>query len=148
MAVTHDYNCLAHGVFKDSTTGLCPHGCAKEMSSIAYLKPPSFHGGRTAGIDATLRGLAQDHGLTNMNNQNGTGAAYVQDQSFNRAQNDMQRQMMSGQTFASGLGSGDNAIQTAMQSGGYQPGNAIEQVKPLLTQPKVIVEGSYNPPNA
>ena len=79
-----------------------------------------------------------------MNNHGGETGAFIQDKNFLKAQDNMQRQMMSGQTYAGGLASGDNAIQQTLSQGGFVADNAIESVKSQLTQPKPIVEASWS----
>ena len=140
MAVYHDYNCIAHGLF-ESKTGLCPHGCGKAMSTKVYINPPAYHGGRTASIDRTLQGLAKDHGLSDMNNQNGTGAAFRHDPNMDRAAKQAQEQMMRGQTYAGAMG---KSVGDTLTSGGFQSDNALAQVNGMLTQPKPNVVGSWN----
>ena len=66
------------------------------------------------------------------------------DAKFNKAQDNLQRQMLSGQTWAGDMATGDNAITQTMNSGGFVADNAIESVKPLLGKPKVIVEASWD----
>jgi hypothetical protein len=143
MAALNDYVCMAHGPF-ESRTGVCPHGCGKKMVQLVFNKAPGMVSGRTKNIDSTLRGLAQEHGLTDMNNKGGTEAVFRPDPNFNKAQDNLQRQMMSGQTYAGDMASGENAISQVMNSGGFQPDNALESVKPLLTKPKTIVHAKWD----
>ena len=70
MAILHDYNCLAHGIFEGSAP-ICPHGCGESMVSIVHLKAPAIGTARTKGIDSTLRNLANQFGLTDMDNRGG-----------------------------------------------------------------------------
>jgi hypothetical protein len=68
MAVLHDYKCMAHGKF-ESRKAVCPYGCTTVQRLVSA---PAVHtGGRTAGIDSTLRRIADKHGFTNMTNSNG-----------------------------------------------------------------------------
>lgn len=144
----YDFVCLAHGKFEklcssSEATPKCPHGCSSKMVQ-RMVSAPNIGTSRTRNIDATLRGLAQDHGLSDMNNHGGETGAFIQDKSFLKAQSDMERQMLSGQTYAGGLATGDNAIQQTLNSGGFQSDNALESVKSQLTQPKVIVEAAWD----
>jgi hypothetical protein len=144
MAVLNDYMCLAHGIF-ESRTGRCLHGCGKAMVQIVHLKAPGHVTGRTKGIDSTLRGLAADHGLTNMNNQNGTSSVYRHDPNMDKTADSMREQMLSGQTFSGAIGK--EGVASTMAAGGYKPDNALNNdvVKSMIVPPRPIVEGSYNP---
>lgn len=69
--VLHDYNCLAHGVF-EGTEPTCPHGCkGTGFVSIIYLKAPAIGTQRTKNLDAITRNLANQFGLTEMDNRGG-----------------------------------------------------------------------------
>lgn len=63
MGILRSYNCKKHGYF-DAWEPECPHGC-KEVVQV-FLKPFSIKSGRTKHADATLKGLAQDFGMTNI----------------------------------------------------------------------------------
>jgi len=104
---------------------------------------PAILSGRTRNIDSTIKGMAQEHGLTDMNNRGG-GAVFKPDANFSQAQQNLQAQMMSGKTYAGSMGQGANAIQTAMSEGGFKPDNAIDSVRPLLTKPKPNVQASWD----
>jgi hypothetical protein len=108
------------------------------------VSAPNIGTARTKNIDSTLRGLAQDHGLSDMNNHNGETGAFIQDKGFLKAQDNMQRQMLSGQTYAGDMAHGDNAISQTLNSGGFVADNAIESVKSQLAQPKPIVQASWS----
>ena len=144
--ILHDWVCLAHGNF-ESELGVCPYGCGEKMVRKIFLKAPAYHAGRTANIDRTLQGLADDHGLTDMNNQNGTSSVFRHDPGMDRQANAMQEAMMRGQTFSSGMGQGANAIQQTLQSGGFQADNALSSVAPLIQKPRPIVEASWDGKN-
>jgi hypothetical protein len=141
MAVLNDYVCMAHGEF-ESRTGKCPHGCSKQMVSLVFRQAPGLLTSFGKGVDKTLRGLANDHGLTNLSNNQGTTGGFVPDPNFMKAQGNLQQEMMlRGQTYASALG--DNVGNT-LQNNGFVADNALAQVKPLLEAPKVIVHGKYD----
>jgi len=144
----YEYVCMAHGKFEklcssSAATPKCPHGCSSKMVQ-RMVSAPNIGTARTKNIDATLRGLAQDHGLSNMDNHGGETGAFIQDKNFLKAQNNMQQQMLSGQTYAGGLASGDNAIQQTLSQGGFVADNAIESVRSELKQPKVVVHGAWD----
>jgi len=82
MAVTKEWNCLAHGAFDgpsldDDSNPPCPHGCAPNMVVRAYRTFPSVQSAGYRSINASFEALARDQGVTNMNNrsaiQDGTG---------------------------------------------------------------------------
>jgi len=128
--VLHDYKCLAHGIFKNSSTGKCPHGCADRFVSVVFLTPPAYHGGRTKNIDKQLTALAKDAGLTDMNNQNGTSSVFSPQPTISPEDN--RAMMLAGQTYARSLGQGDTAISQSMQSVGAPAENNLAPVKHLL----------------
>ena len=71
MAVLHDYNCLAHGIF-EGFEAVCPHGCkGPGFGSVVHLKAPGIGTQRTKNLDAITRNLANQFGLTDMDNRGG-----------------------------------------------------------------------------
>lgn len=65
MAVLHDYKCEKHGYF-ESLSAECPmKDCKAEVFKV-FLKAPSLKSERTKKTDSTLKGLAQDFGMTNL----------------------------------------------------------------------------------
>jgi hypothetical protein len=62
-----EMRCAAHGPY-ESTDKKCPHGCPDRFQVQEIRTPPAYHNGRTAYTDATLRGLADSCGLTDMKN--------------------------------------------------------------------------------
>ena len=143
MAVLNDYNCLAHGVFQ-SFTGHCPHGCSREMSSVIHLQAPGIVSGRTKGIDKTLQGLARDHGLTDMNNHNGTTGAFIADPSMAKADRELQARMHGNQTFAGRFG--DGGVGATLASNGFVADNALSNdvVKSMIQPPKPNIVGQWD----
>ena len=141
MPALNDYICAVHGKF-DSFTGKCPHGCGKELVQ-KILSAPALLSGRTRSIDKTVRDLASDAGVTNLNNRGGQ-AAFQYDTNMDKAADDMRRQMMSGQTYAGALNGGENAIAGTLAENHLQGDNALAQVKDLMTQPKPIVHGAWD----
>lgn len=71
MSVIREWRCAAHGSF-ESPEGKCPQGCPKRFVVQEFLTPPAIHDGTTKHTDATLRGLADSVGLTDMSNRNGS----------------------------------------------------------------------------
>lgn len=67
MAVVHDYECAAHGVF-EGTEPKCPCGCPEAFSTIVFLKPVGTRSAGTKFVDAQLRGLANDFKLRDIKN--------------------------------------------------------------------------------
>ena len=139
--VINDYWCSAHGDF-ESRTGKCPYGCSLGMVEIRFKKAPGNLTGRTKNIDKTIAGLASEHGLTNLNNHGGTTGAFIPDAGYTKTQREMQEAMLRGQTYAGEMAQGANAIQQTMQAGHFQADNALNQVAPLLTKPRAIVQAS------
>jgi hypothetical protein len=69
--ILRDYNCLAHGIFEGSEA-ICPHGCkGSGFVSIVHLKAPAIGSQRTKNLDAITRNLANQFGLTDMDNRGG-----------------------------------------------------------------------------
>lgn len=143
--ITKEYVCMAHGEF-DASEPKCPHGCGGGMVQRHFRTAPAYHGGRTSNIDKTLQMLADDHGLTDMNNQNGAGSVGRVDPAFARQQDEMRAMMLSGQTFEQRMGTGDNAVKNALTDGGYQADNALVNpvVQSQLRQPVPQVVHSWD----
>ena len=141
MPALHDYICAVHGKF-DSFNGKCPHGCGKELVQKVF-SAPALISSRTKNIDKTVRDLANDAGVTNLNNRGGQ-AAFQYDSKMDVAAEDMRRQFLSGQTFSGALNSGDNGIAGTLADNNLKGDNALTQVKDLLTQPKAIPTASWN----
>lgn len=69
--IIHDYNCLAHGVF-EGTEAVCPYGCkGAGFVTKVHLKAPAIGTQRTKNLDAITRNLANQFGLTDMDNRGG-----------------------------------------------------------------------------
>jgi len=64
MAVLHDFECAAHGIF-ESYDGLCPYGCKRNLSRLIFTKAPGTRSARTAFQDRETRAMAESFGLTN-----------------------------------------------------------------------------------
>ena len=64
MAIKRDYKCEAHGFF-EAWEAQCPHGCLDGIM-IVHLQAPNYKSERTAGVDKTLNGLAQDFNMSNL----------------------------------------------------------------------------------
>lgn len=141
MAVIKEWSCAAHGFFS-SFDPVCPKGCkGTGFIQRVILTAPGINNARTKNIDKTLTGLAHQFGLTDMNNQNGTGAVKRGDPGANKRMeeyNDMMRakfgspwqsvtpggcQMPDG-SIRSGTGTGGGAVQH-IQSMGASGGSAI-----------------------
>jgi hypothetical protein len=71
MAILKEYRCAAHGEF-ESTEHACPLGCPARFVVQEIRTPPAYHDGITRNTDQTLRQLADEHGLTDMSNRNGS----------------------------------------------------------------------------
>lgn len=67
MAVLHDYECRAHGVFESrAKEPRCPHGCSKSFVSRVFLQPISIGTAKVANADRMLRGAAESQGLSDV----------------------------------------------------------------------------------
>ena len=73
MAVTKEFSCEIHGHF-EGKFAVCPHGCIEEVERIFTVAPATVSR-RTKNIDSTLRGIAQDHKLSDLSNKKGSLAA-------------------------------------------------------------------------
>lgn len=140
----YEYNCLAHGKFDrimkvDDPTPDCPHGCSSGMVK-KVVTVPAFHDGRTANIDRNLRNIADDFGVTDLNNQNGTSSCVRPDWKMKQAELEMQKMMASGQTYSAEIpDSGINSLGIGGESFLTSP-----EVKNNLSMPKPIVQASWD----
>jgi hypothetical protein len=140
MAVLHDYNCLAHGIF-EGFEAVCPHGCkGTGFVSVVHLKAPGIGTQRTKNLDAITRNLANQFGLTDMDNRGGQPVKRPDPMAVKRAE-EYQRwvQEKFGPTWQDvapggvmgpdkkvrqGEGGGNGAIET-ISSKGAQGGSAV-----------------------
>jgi hypothetical protein len=67
MAVEKEWRCAGHGEFTNAD-GRCPAGCPPRFIVQEFRTPPAIHDGTTKYTDATLRGLADSVGLSDMRN--------------------------------------------------------------------------------
>lgn len=63
--VLHDFKCMAHGYF-EAWEPRCPKGCDGEAVVKVFLQPVGTRSDSTKHADSTLRGLAQDYGMTDI----------------------------------------------------------------------------------
>lgn len=71
MTIIREWKCAGHGDFENED-GRCPQGCPPRFVVQEFRTAPAIHDGTTAYTDATLRGLADSVGLTDMSNRNGS----------------------------------------------------------------------------
>jgi hypothetical protein len=55
----------------------CPHGCGAGLVRKAFRTPPGGTSARTKFMDKTLQTIANDFGMSDMNNDHGQGAAKI-----------------------------------------------------------------------
>ena len=71
--IIKEFECMAHGYFEGAEP-VCPHGCTGEnMIQRVFLTAPSIQTSSYNGINNTLESLAEEHGLSDMNNRSGNG---------------------------------------------------------------------------
>ena len=129
---------MAHGGF-ENRTGKCPHGCSERMVKKVFLKAPAYHNGTTARTDQNLKNLANDFGMTDFNNKNGTGPAAV---------TDWKQNAINGQTVAVPMAEGASAISTSLGTQRVQGGNAFKNMAEQglsIPKPRTIPVASYQP---
>lgn len=158
MSVLADYSCAAHGNF-ESRTGHCPYGCGDSVVQKVFLKAAVFKSNRTVNIDRNLQALADDFKLTDLNNQNGTSAVIRPDSKKVAARDrllgklgdttDSWKQVTPGGTYK--VGSGPVPVEGRAGAGAEasirsygSPGNALQDVQPVLTPPRPLVVGRHD----
>ena len=145
MAVLHDWICLAHGKF-ESFDGRCPHGCDEQFVAKTYVQAPGLRSDRTKNIDNTFRQLAADYGLTDMNNQNGTGAVKRPDPYKEKEQSELIGRLGDTSHLWGQLPSGQGGISQALAANRVAGENALSAILPSLHQPVPQVVGRYDAP--
>jgi len=65
MAVLHDFKCMAHGYF-EAWEPRCPKGCDGEAIVKVFLQAVGTRSDRTKNADSTMRGLAEDYGMSDI----------------------------------------------------------------------------------
>jgi hypothetical protein len=70
VSVTHDWNCLAHGVFEargnPKKPPRCPKGCSSSFVELIRLVPPGMVSARTRTGDRLVREMATTQGLSDI----------------------------------------------------------------------------------
>lgn len=80
MAVTHDFECLAHGHFESrSKSPKCPRGCSARFVRLVFLQPVGMVSGRTARADQAIREMAESAGLSDIQTSPSRGGNSVAD---------------------------------------------------------------------
>jgi len=64
MAVKRDYKCDQHGFF-EAWEPVCPNGCEHGIN-VVFLRAPSYMSARTKTADRSLKGMAQEFGMSNI----------------------------------------------------------------------------------
>lgn len=142
-----DYECLAHGRF-EGVSAECPSGCSGSLVRKVFLKAPGHLSDRSKNIDTTFQNLANDFGLTDMNNQNGTSAAVRPDpmKLYEREQAAAQLQGHLGDTSQAwrGIPSGATGINQALAQSKASPDNALAPLLPELRGPTPNVVAKFD----
>ena len=69
MAIMRTWKCAAHGEFM-AYVGKCPSGCGQGM--VTQMYGAAVHtSGKTKFIDATLKDMSKEYGMTDFNNRGG-----------------------------------------------------------------------------
>jgi hypothetical protein len=70
MAVLHDFECMAHGVFEKRVEAgkipKCPRGCSPAFVTLVHLQAPGTVSGRTRTGDRLVREMAEMQGLSDI----------------------------------------------------------------------------------
>jgi hypothetical protein len=143
MAVLRDYQCLAHGNF-EGFEAKCPYGCSDSFIKMIFLKPPGYHSDRTKGIDSTLKGLASDFGLTDMNNQNGTSANVRPDWKAVKEREQLLGKLGDTSQAWGTISKDGNGVAQAIKETKIIPDNALATVKESLVPPRANVVARDN----
>ena len=143
MAVLHDWECSAHGRF-EAFAAHCPHGCGDSMVHKVFIQAPGLHSARTTNIDRNLRALANDYGLTNMNNQNGTSAAVRPDARKEAARNELMGKLGDTSHAWGQIPTGASGIGQALSAHHAAADNALASIKPILQAPKPLVVARHD----
>ena len=68
MPIIKEWRCLAHGAFENAT-GKCKRGCPQDWITREIRTAPSYRrSGRMRFVDEQLKGIASDHGMTDLSN--------------------------------------------------------------------------------
>ena len=143
MAVLADWECLAHGRF-ESFEQKCPHGCGQSIVSKIFINAPGIHSDRTKNIDKTFRNLADDFGLTNMNNQNGQSAAVRPDPAKMAAREQLMGKLGDTSNAWGNVPSGQTGVTQAIAAARVSADNALQPLLPSLTAPKPLVVAKHD----
>lgn len=129
MPVIKEWECKAHGYF-DGPEQRCPHGCPDVFVERVFLTPPAIRSASTAVADFTLKGLAQDFGMTDIRGAR-EGESVAETTPASSAPFKPQWQSVGKSVDVRGLG--------------VQPGNALEGLKGALAPPRPgTIVGRYD----
>jgi hypothetical protein len=77
MAVLIEFRCAAHGP-QEGLKMACKKGCPKSFLTREIRTAPSYRRGNMKFIDNQLKGIAADHGRTDLRNDPKSGESLVQ----------------------------------------------------------------------
>jgi hypothetical protein len=110
MGIVKEWRCLAHGSFEsDEDEPACPRGCTTVERE--FRTAPGLTGFRTRSIDASLKQIASDFGLS-------------------------EEQLRA--RFGKLPSTKEGGVPAALQQMGAPPTNAVEQARPLFLPPQVV----------
>lgn len=144
MAITREFICLGHGPFESKRLKpKCPHGCSGKLVRQEFRTAPAI-GGVAKHVDRELNNLASDYKLTDIRNTaDGQSVMTTLRQGKNWAP---QWGEVSHAKPGFSQRPGEAVPTFSPASYGAQPTGALESIKPVLTQPKPIIAGSYRAP--
>ena len=139
--ILRDFNCIVHGVFESGEEApKCPFGCSNSFVEKVFLQPPMVGNG-TKMVDNVVKDLANDFGLTNLDNRGGDSVKNNAGRVRERTVSDQILDRMGGAWQS--LDGSRNALQ-ALSGLGVQGQNALSEVKPMLNSPKPQVVARHD----
>lgn len=125
MAILHNFECAAHGVFEASveagTVPACPHGCSASFVTLVILKAPLIGNERFRTGDRLVREMAEIQGLADIDVSPSSPGDSVADKNWRKLHPDQRARAGSFSDYMGGLSHRANELTNAGFGNRYNP---------------------------
>jgi hypothetical protein len=117
LSVTHNFECVAHGVFEARVQAgcipKCPRGCSPAFVSLVHLTAPAIATERVRTASKLVREMADIQGLSDIDVSPSSPGDSVADKNFLRSGNGVRAQAGSFKTYMGALTHRSNELVNA-----------------------------------
>jgi hypothetical protein len=125
MAVTHNFECAAHGAFEARVEGgeipWCPRGCSPSFVQLVFLTPPNISSARVRVASQLVREMADIQGLSDIDTSPSRPGDSVADRNFKRSGNAVRAQALPMGNYIAGMTHRANELVNAGFGNRYNP---------------------------